>query len=373
MINFHIEQLTPKFLLRNRTARAIAKSIETALTQMCGIVSDGVDIIADVSAMPEWRLDEMAWETNCLYDYEADITNKRVWIRDALPLYRAYGTPVAIVNYLSGFFDDIEVEEWHNYNADPFHFRVTVSGVWTNKTEQWARKAITNAKNVRSVLDDIAIGSMCKITISGQGAEQARFPYPMTGGDAYAGTRPLTNTIGILRDISADVEAEAGGHRYPYRATGTVPQQNIIADLNEAALNAGGEGRAYVYPYPQTDEARNAGTHPGIILAGAVRDASIAAEAQGEGRRYPYPLTGTTPQQNITANEGTAAIQANGEGNAFVYPYPQTSEEQQAGTHPITSTLGAHGNGNIRASPDIEGYAFPYTQCGDSVCGDTGL
>lgn len=167
MIAFEIERLTPKFLLRDKTARAIAKGIETALTQMCAVVSEGVDNATDVEKMPEWRLDEMAWETNCLYDYSADLETKRLWIKNARRYDSVLGTPQAIREYLQGYFALIEVDEGAAYGGEPFHFQVTVGDASiTEAKTKWAISAIKRAKNVRSVFDGLGIGYEQRIAVS---------------------------------------------------------------------------------------------------------------------------------------------------------------------------------------------------------------
>ena len=156
MFVFDITKFVPKFILRDRNGLAIARAIEAGLAEMNGAVQDGVKRITDVESMPEWRLDELAWELNCLYDYAADVDSKRRWIREAGPLFKSYGTPKAIYNYLSGMFDRVLVEEAVEYGGNPFHFRVMLDGDKTEKNAAWAQRTIAAAKNVRSVLDDVA-------------------------------------------------------------------------------------------------------------------------------------------------------------------------------------------------------------------------
>lgn len=293
MIDFHIEELTPKFILRDRTGRALAKGIETALKTMCSVVNDGMDAITDVELMPEWRLDELAWETNCLYDYDAEIAQKRRWIADSIPLYRAFGTPSSIVQYLIGYFDDIEVEEWPGYNGSPFHFRVTVSGAWTNKNEAWAQKAITASKNVRSVMDSLAIGSRCFVTIRGEGAVIARFPYHMTGTDIHAGTWPQENIVGVHSNDIYIIASDAQGHLYPFEITGTTPEINTLFAGGDAGANVTGNAQAFVYPFPATNEDAESGTHPQENMIAAYSDQSIrASPGEASGKAYPYPACG---------------------------------------------------------------------------------
>ena len=155
MFTFDIEKWTPKFILNDRNGYALAKAIEAGLQSMNDSVLEGFKCIADYDTMPEWRLDELAWEYDCLYDYNADVASKREWIRNASQLYLAYGTPAGIAQYLMGVFDHVVIEEGADYDADPFHFRVILTGVFSEASDAWAKKAIAEVKNVRSVLDGV--------------------------------------------------------------------------------------------------------------------------------------------------------------------------------------------------------------------------
>lgn len=189
MIDFDIARLMPRFLMRDKSGYALAKAIEAALNAMDTTISAGLAALSDVETMPEWRLDELAWEYNCLYDYDASVDEKRAWIRDALPMYRVYGTPEAIYQYLRGVFGVVEVEEWWQYGADPFHFRVIASGTWTDAKEAWARYAVRVASNLRSVLDDISMGTTGAVQVKGDSATAFKFYYPLAGTED-CGTLP---------------------------------------------------------------------------------------------------------------------------------------------------------------------------------------
>lgn len=190
MFAFDITKWVPKFILNDKNGYAVAKAIEAALQYMNDTISAGVDLISDYDKMPEWRLDELAWETNCLYDYKADIETKRKWIANAFPLYRLYGTPQAIIQYIGSYFENVELEENWLYGGDPFHFRVTVKGEWTPEKEAWANKAIENAKNVRSVMDGIRIGEKSFIGLHSETEALERFEYPLAGTENWAGRWP---------------------------------------------------------------------------------------------------------------------------------------------------------------------------------------
>ncbi len=188
MIRVDIGQLLPDFLLTDQVGAAMAAALAAGLQGFCACVQDGCDTVLDTEKMPAWRLDEMAWELDCLYDYDAATENKRAWIRDAIPLYASYGTVEAIILYLQGFFDKVEVEEYWQYGAEPYHFRVTLTGELTEAKAAWAKTAIEGTKNVRSILDGIASGTEGTILVSGS-TEALRFYFPLAG-ELLAGEYP---------------------------------------------------------------------------------------------------------------------------------------------------------------------------------------
>lgn len=153
MFDFDITKWTPKFILADRNGYALAKAMEAGLTRLNKAVLQGTEILTDPGKMPEWRLDELAWEYGCPYDPGADIESKRHWIANAMQLYKLWGTKEAIVAYLAGFFEEAAVEECWEYEGDPFHFRVNLRGKGTEENMHWATKAIGIVKSTRSVLD----------------------------------------------------------------------------------------------------------------------------------------------------------------------------------------------------------------------------
>lgn len=251
MIDVDIRNLVPAFILGDRNGYAAAKALETGLKMFCRILQDGIDNAIHIDNMPEWRLDEMAWELDCLYDHEADIENKRAWIRDAVPLYASYGTIKAVYLYLSGYFTNVEAEENWQYGGEAFHFRITVDGEWTDAKEQWAKRAVADIKNVRSVLDDISVGSSEMIKIIGQ-TQWWRVHYEMTTGDTLAGTKPQESAIGRIAEGLLSTNIEAAGFRYPYEIAGTIPQENMVSAQGSAMATALSDGAGTVFSYPQT-------------------------------------------------------------------------------------------------------------------------
>lgn len=151
----NIFQIFPRFILEDTDGFAMCKALEAGLNYFLEKCNEGLKLVLDVDSMPEWRLDEMAWELNCLYDFQADVDIKREWIRNAYKNYRIHGTAEGIRQYLAIYFGESSVSEFWEFGGDPGQFNVVVSGLRSDENEAWIRKAVAKAKNVRSELNNI--------------------------------------------------------------------------------------------------------------------------------------------------------------------------------------------------------------------------
>lgn len=239
MFRFEAEKWTPKYILNDKNGYALAKAIEAAMNYLNDHVLAGVRCATDYDYMPEWRLDELARELNCLFDYDAPIEVKRQWIKSAYPMYRLYGTPAALYQYIGSYFDGIEVEEWWEYGAEPYHFRLTADGEWTPENEAWAHKALCVAKNARSVLDGLRIGTKSYLAFAADGEVRSQFHYSMTGTENWAGRWPNENTLGIIdRSGASSLSARAYAYCFLYPMTGTKPDYITLDYIGESDAQA---------------------------------------------------------------------------------------------------------------------------------------
>lgn len=269
MFKFHIIQHVPGFILRDKNGYALARAIEAALEYLNSRAKSGYETVRDVDSMPEWRLDEMAWELNCLYEYNASIEQKRKWIREARPLYRIWGTKESLQEYLDGYFDNVEVEENWVYGGDPYHFRIFVEGTWNPATEAWTINAVNKAKNVRSILDDIAIGCNSQIGLTAEGYYK-KFPYPLTS-QYKAGEKPVENIkVVIDEDNDLAIRDDTIFQHFPYELSGTSPEVNVVGAVDDSSnLGIRDDTLSLRFPYDL------AGTSPDVNTVGILADNNI--------------------------------------------------------------------------------------------------
>lgn len=369
MFRFEIEKWLPKFLLADKNGYAMAKAIEAGLQKMNDIIAAGVDCVSNYDTMPEWRLDELAWETNCLYDYSADIETKRKWIRDALPMYRIYGTPQAIYQYIGNYFQNVDLEENWIYGGEPYHFRITVEGAWTPENEAWTKKAVATAKNVRSVLDDIRIGCKCYIGISASGEMLTKFRYPFTGERMRAGTWPQDAYMGVTDETGAvGVETQAAESKFHYPFTGTKPYTNTLGITDGAAFGMDAVLTGYGFDYAKTAENLRTGTKPQNNMVGVMDQSDVGLSGASESIKFGYEFAGTKPDANTLGTIDNASLGAGSELTGYTFSYPKTAEKQKAGTKPEENTKGIVAEGDAQGtSANGIAYKIKYKMCGDDT------
>lgn len=159
MIHVGTNGMIPKFLLDDKNGYAMAKVIERACQIMCDVAQNGIDTVLNVEKMPEWRLDEIAWEYNILwYDYGANAETKREIIKNLYAVSRNLGTKSAVENVIRTYFGEGAVKEWFEYDGLPGHFRVETSNP-TVREEKFAQFlfVLKNVKRLSAKLDEVMI------------------------------------------------------------------------------------------------------------------------------------------------------------------------------------------------------------------------
>lgn len=126
MMNVAIERLVPRFIMRDKNGYAMAKAIEKCMQIVTEAAENAMATFGDVDRMPSWRLDELAREWNMIYDFNAYITDKCRWVKNAWSSARYLGTPEAVAQHVGQMYMHVEVQEWWEYDGEPWHYRLIV-------------------------------------------------------------------------------------------------------------------------------------------------------------------------------------------------------------------------------------------------------
>ena len=159
MFAFDVTKWVPKFILRDKNGYALAKAIEAGVNMMNEAIRRGVACISDYDTMPEWRLDELAWEFRIdWWDPDYTLEQKRRTVKDSWYVYRYLGTKASVERAISAIYPDTAVQEWFEYGGKPFYFKLLIDVSFESVTpEKHARvmERVGFYKNLRSVLEGV--------------------------------------------------------------------------------------------------------------------------------------------------------------------------------------------------------------------------
>ena len=117
-------------------------------------------IFSRIDELPESLLDILAKDFKIeWYDPNYDLAAKRNILRDSFYVHRHMGTRAAVETALTDIWPNSVLEEWFEYEGEPFHFRIVVTYEWSPEEEEAIKTAIERVKNERSVLDAIMFNS----------------------------------------------------------------------------------------------------------------------------------------------------------------------------------------------------------------------
>ncbi|WP_288760504.1 phage tail protein I [uncultured Veillonella sp.] len=106
--------------------------------------------------LPTAVLNLLAWQYHVdFFKYDMTDEVKRNLIRQSIAWHRIKGTPTAVEEMVTAIYATAEVEEWYQYDGEPFHFRVNIFGeaVTDAAILKDLQTSVYAVKNVRSLFD----------------------------------------------------------------------------------------------------------------------------------------------------------------------------------------------------------------------------
>lgn len=154
--NINILKLQTGAMKQDQTTIALSNVLSEGLN---AIDTDSSLIRTRLDALPENILDTLAVEKNIFwYDPQAAIDVKRNLIRNANKVFRHLGTNYAIEQVIADYFGDGKIEEWYEYDGQPYYFRVlTTNTKVTGELADQFHKAIEAVKRKSTRLHEVLV------------------------------------------------------------------------------------------------------------------------------------------------------------------------------------------------------------------------
>ena len=116
-------------------------------------------IYARIDELDEQTLDILAYDLHVdWYDHSYPIEVKRQTIKDSVKIHRRLGTKYAVETALGAVFPGTRVEEWFEYDGDPYTFRVIINATENGVTAAQQAAVLERVifyKNLRSHLEAV--------------------------------------------------------------------------------------------------------------------------------------------------------------------------------------------------------------------------
>lgn len=209
----------------NALGRAIAEQLQITAQQIRQNI-----IYARIDELDEQTLDILAYDLHVdWYDYSYPIEVKRRTIKDSVKIHRRLGTKYAVETALGAVFPGTRVEEWFEYEGDPYTFRVIINATENGVTAAQQAAVLERVifyKNLRSHLEAVRfkVEKKAAVHIGGVhsiGTRLEVWPY-LAGNIETRGTMFVAGSLSfarrleirpfLTRNLTAEARTLIGGY-----------------------------------------------------------------------------------------------------------------------------------------------------------------
>jgi len=152
------EELLPENLTRDPSVLATVRAIAEEKRKVAAEIWR-TRVWLTIRELPEEVLDALAYDLKVdWYDYNYPLEVKQQTVLDAARVHRYIGTRYAVEQAISAVWSGTLTQEWWEYGADPYHFRVRVDAIYLEDDRTAHEDVVRRVeyyKNVRSVFDGV--------------------------------------------------------------------------------------------------------------------------------------------------------------------------------------------------------------------------
>ncbi|SHG90623.1 phage tail protein I [Tepidibacter thalassicus] len=287
----------PPSLKNDENMLALAKVIGEELQKTSKMARKNI-IYARIDELEEEALDILAYDLHVdWYDYSYPIEAKRALIKDSVKVHKRLGTKFAVETALGNLHPNSYVEEWFEYNGEPFSFRVVLDTTHSRAGAGYfeIKKAVDSYKRKSAHMDSLIYQCTTGVGINVK-AEYTKFQI-MHCGMLECGTYPNKNIIGINSNIEVESFINISSWKQTYKLSGTFPQENIKAELRMREIKINNDSKRYRFNYDFSGTERS-GILPDENINGSAKNKGVSPKIEAQGYKINYVLCGTKNAYN---------------------------------------------------------------------------
>lgn len=177
--NLDILDFLPNYTKDDLSVKGLAYALTNSLVTAVKFISL-CQIYANIDTIDVSILDELAMQFSALeYSSDYDENIKRSIIKTCMDTHRKRGTVAGVEKIIAEIFGNGYVEEFFDYNGDPFYFKVYTSNmsVEDDMVDEFER-VLESSQNARSWLDQVIVENTLESSIKTVGIiSDAEFIY----------------------------------------------------------------------------------------------------------------------------------------------------------------------------------------------------
>lgn len=150
-----VKQALPDSIAGDENVQVLAEMLTAEFIQLADM-SNLLLMLPNVSKQSDDVLDQLAWHLHVdFYNQDAPREEREALIYQSIAWHGRKGTPSAVEDMVKTIYATAEVDEWYQYNGEPYHFRVNVYGDAVTDAEKLKKMetSVEAVKNVRSFFD----------------------------------------------------------------------------------------------------------------------------------------------------------------------------------------------------------------------------
>lgn len=208
MENMKLSDIMPQNLMKDPFIKSMCEALDVQINKLIEN-NKKLSIYANIDNLPEEIINYLAWQFHAdFYDETWSLQQKRNAVKKAIKWHRYKGTVGVIEDYMSTLFGGAKIQEWWEYDAEPYHFRIDLitSDIPDINTLEKIAQALYNIKNTRSWCDYLGFIRKSRINICYGIAPSVHNKinvYPATVSDvAYTINKNISAGIYIYREVT---------------------------------------------------------------------------------------------------------------------------------------------------------------------------
>jgi phage tail P2-like protein len=165
--NMDYVELLPESMKQDKRYVALAKAVAQEERRIASEIWR-VLIWPKFDGLSEEAMDVLRYDLNIsVEEFQGTAEEKQKILQTARYIQRKAGTKSAVVRAAETVYEKTEIQEWFEYEGEPYHFRAVVDATESDLTREKQKRLLERLmlyKNVRSYLDGIAYTMSAKST-----------------------------------------------------------------------------------------------------------------------------------------------------------------------------------------------------------------